>query len=88
VHVPGDMARNLVVIEVKPISTRIDRFQDDLNILQLFLSKAEYYRALMLIYGNDESNSIDRIKKEFQEFSNEKILLVWHKEPKTLPILL
>jgi len=88
VHVPGDMNRNLVVVEVKPISTRNDRFRDDLNTLQLFLSKAKYYRAIMLIYGNDESNSIDRIKEEFRAFSNEKLLLIWHKEPKAMPIVL
>ena len=88
VHIPGDMARNLVVIEVKPISTRIDRFRDDLNTLQLSLSNAEYYKAIMLIYGDDESNSIDRIKEEFRAFSNEKLLLIWHKESMTIPILL
>jgi len=88
VHVPGDMNRNLVVIEVKPISTKNDRLRDDLKILQLFLSKAKYYRAIMLVYGNDESNSIDRIKKEFRAFSNEKILLIWHKVPKAMPISL
>lgn len=88
VHIPGDMAKNLVVIEVKPISTRIDRFRDDLNTLQLFLSNAEYYKAIMLIYGDDESNSIDRIKKEFRAFSNEKLLLIWHKKPMTIPTLL
>lgn len=88
VHIPGDMARNLVVIEVKPISTRIDRFRDDLNTLQLFLSKAKYYRAIMIIYGDDESYPIDRLKKEFRSFANEKLLLVWHKKPNELPILM
>jgi len=88
VHVPGDMSRNLVVVEVKPISTRNDRLQDDLNILQLFLGEAKYYRAIMLIYGNDESTSIDRIKEKFRAFSNEKLLLICHKEPKAMPIAL
>jgi len=81
VHVPGDMNKNLVVIEVKPIRTRNDLLICDLKTLQLFLNKAKYYRAIMLIYGNDGFNSIDRIKRELRTFSNEKILLIWHQEP-------
>lgn len=88
VHVPGNMDRNLVVVEVKPISTRIDRLRDDLNTLHLFLNNANYYRAIMLIYGNDKYGSIDRIKEEFRAFSNGKLLLIWHKKPEELPILL
>jgi len=88
VHVPGDMERNLVVIEVKAISTRIKRLQDDLKTLQIFLDKAKYYRAIMLIYGNDKSSNIERIKGEFKVFSNDQILLVWHKEPMEKPQLL
>lgn len=81
VHVPGDRNRNLVVIEVKPISTRYDRLRDDLKTIMLFLNKAKYYRGIVLIYGNDKSNSIDRIKKELRTFPKEKLLLIWHKDP-------
>ncbi len=88
VHIPGIMDRNLVVIEVKPISTRIDRFGDDLTTLHLFSNRARYFKAIMLIYGNDESGRIDRLKEEFRPFSNEEILLIWHKKPKELPTIL
>lgn len=88
VHITGLMDRNLVVVEVKPVSTRIDRFRDDLTTLQLFLDRGEYYKAIMLIYGNDESGNIERLKEEFRPFSNEELLLIWHKEPKELPMIL
>jgi len=88
VHIPGDMARNLVVIEVKPLLASIDRILEDLTTLKMFLNEAKYFRAIMLIYGNDESNSIDRIKEEFRAFSNEKLILIWHKKPMTIPTLL
>ncbi len=42
----------------------------------------------MFIYGNDKPSNIERIKGEFKVFSNDQILLVWHKEPMEKPQLL
>jgi len=88
VHVPGDMNRNLVVIEVKPLLASIGRILEDLTTLKMFLNEAKYFRAIMLIYGNDDSGNIDRIREEFRLFSNEELLLIWHKEPKEFPMIL
>jgi len=53
VHVPGEMNRNLMVIEVKPVTVKnkINELKEDLKTLKEFLHKARYYRAIMLIYG-------------------------------------
>lgn len=85
VHVPGGM-NNLVAIEVKPVTARLDRIKDDLKKLKGFLEKAKYYRAIMLIYGNDNKNSENKLKRVRTEIDSlpekysERILLIWHKE--------
>ncbi len=81
VHVPGDMNRNLVVIEVKPILTSIDRLREDLVTLKKFIDDGKYYRAIMLIYGNESNKKFERIKNEVMKWSNEHLLLVWHRCP-------
>lgn len=80
VHVPGKMNRNLAVIEVKPltIKNRISELREDLKTLQGFLDKARYYRAIMLIYGDGESDLPNEIPDEVGELREERILLVWH----------
>jgi len=83
VHVPGEMNRNLVIIEVKPVTVknRMNELTKDLETLKGFLNKAKYYRAIMLIYGDGESDLRNEILNEVQKFSEERILLVWHQEP-------
>jgi hypothetical protein len=86
VHKPGKMDRNLVVIEVKPITVkdRINELRKDLKTLQGFLDKAKYYRAIMLIYSNGEQDLPGRIQSEVDNFSKKcggRILMVWHRGP-------
>ncbi len=88
VHVPGTMRNNLIVIEVKPISERISRLTEDLETLQSFLSSADYYGALMIVYGADEVGNIEKMKAKLLSYNSSQIYLYWHKEPKTKAILL
>lgn len=83
VHDPGDMRKNLVVIEVKPITVKRDikELKNDLETLQIFLEKGEYYRAIMLIYSDGLQNLPKTILSEiarFSRMSENRIFLVWH----------
>lgn len=53
VHVPGDMAGNYAVIEVKPICASANRVLEDIEILSKFVTYAQYDRALFLVYGRE-----------------------------------
>jgi hypothetical protein len=86
VHVPGNMNNDLAAIEVKPITAHLNRMEDDLKKLQAFLEKpAEYYRAIMLVYGNSPKgkDKIRRIRSKIDSMPkySERISLLWHKEP-------
>ncbi len=66
VHERGRMDRNLIAIEVKPINATNYGIRKDMETLCGFLANARYFRAIYLIYGN-QNNHIDRIVKKIQE---------------------
>lgn len=78
IHVPGKMDQNLVVIEVKPATVKVNELREDLKKLEGFLDKARYYHAIMLIYGDGEHELAQRIRDEIKNFPEECILLAWH----------
>ena len=80
-HMPGKMENNLVVVEVKRISTPINEINKDINKLKGFLEKAGYYRAIILVYGKDEIDRIGEIKEKMKILSDNRLLLFWHSEP-------
>jgi hypothetical protein len=51
VHVPGDMAGNHAIIEVKPQRSEYDGVLKDLETLSAFRSRVGYERAIYLFYG-------------------------------------
>lgn len=53
VHRPGDMNRNLLVIEVKPVVTYINGIEKDMRTLTNFVRHARYHRGIYLIYGTE-----------------------------------
>jgi hypothetical protein len=53
VHERGVMNKNLVIIEVKPINVVRDGIKKDMETLCGFLAKAQYFRAIYLIYGDN-----------------------------------
>lgn len=61
VHVPGNMDRNLVAIEVKSIKSdfRGRGFKNDLVKLTQFVKSAQYGNAIHLVYGNSREYSLD-----------------------------
>ncbi len=80
VHKPGNMS-NLVVIEVKPVTVKnIKELRKDFKKLKWFIANANYYRAIMLIYGNvnDNDDLPPKIKQEIESINHEHILTMWH----------
>ncbi|NUM44678.1 MAG: methionyl-tRNA formyltransferase-like protein [Anaerolineales bacterium] len=82
VHERGEMNKNLVVIEVKPINASVDGVRKDITTLCGFLSHARYYRAIYLVYGNDETTIesivqlvIDNLP---QNIPDNSFFLLWH----------
>ena len=83
IHQPGDMVHNLVVIEVKPVTVkdRISELREDIETLKWFLDNANYYRAIILIYGNVNGDLPENINTEIENISDGGILILWHSEP-------
>ena len=87
VHVPRDMDLNLAVIEVKPVTVekRIRQLTKDINTLKGFLKEGDYYRAIILLYGNGQDlpkKIVSRVKSLIRNHDkHNQILLLWHRGP-------
>jgi len=86
VHKPGNMS-NLVANEVKPVTVkdRIEKLREDFKKLKWFISNANYYRAIMLIYGSVNDNLPQNIKQEIECIQDKKIIILWHYKPNKKP---
>ena len=85
-HVPSIMGKNLAVIEVKSTDAACSEIKHDIKKLKGFL-EAAYYRAIMLIYGDDRSK-VEHTRSERNNLPSkysERILLLWHKKPEEQP---
>lgn len=85
VHVPGEMPRNLVVIEVKPVVTKKSLLEKDLCKLMKFLEAGDYFRGIMLVYGDGNTEIPDWIRHEAVRLRKSSIALVWHAGPGESP---
>lgn len=84
VHVPNDMDQNLAVIEVKPVTAYEGELESDLEKLEWLIKRGNYFRGIMLVYGNGEKglpHSFPLQTKKFSDRNQNKILLAWHKGP-------
>jgi len=79
VHVPGD-TDNLVVIEVKRSKSHIREIKDTISKLSTFVTKVNYYRGILLIFGPDKVENLG--------IPNKEIILLWHKEVKKAPYVM
>jgi len=86
VHKPGNMS-NLVIIEVKPVTVkeRIKELCEDFKTLKWFLDNADYYRAIMLIYGKVNGSLPVKIGQEIENVHDKRIITLWHHEPNKKP---
>jgi len=84
VHERGEMNRNLVVVEIKPITVREEGLEKDFRTLQAFVSRAQYFRAIYLIYGDDPrviKNIVTRARNEIKEIPEGSFYLLSHPQP-------
>ena len=85
VHVPGTMDRNLAIVEVKPINADNGSIQKDAQTLRLFLERAQYFKAVYLVYGvgtpKEFGNFPHIVREVFRDIQRERIVLVWHQGP-------
>jgi hypothetical protein len=79
-HTPGRMEGNFVIFEIKPLAnvcsltdkSHKSSLHEDLKKLTSFCDqKRHYYRAIHLIYGNDNEQSINNYGKLCKELSDE-----------------
>lgn len=84
IHDPGDMDKNLAVIEVKPanVTNNIEDLEKDLKTLEIFLGKkVKYYRGIMLVYSEHREKIPENILSMVTDYSKKlgnRILLMWH----------
>jgi hypothetical protein len=77
-HEPGKHNGNLVVMEVKPVTTDKSGIEKDLRTLNHFLKVPRYDNAVMLVYGNNKMEMPDWIPSEVHKKGHGRITLFWH----------
>jgi len=60
IHIPGSMAENHAIIEIKPGSARFGGIRKDIRTLSEYQTRAGYRRALYLFYGRLPEQLIER----------------------------
>ena len=58
VHSPGCMEKNLIVIEVK-ILKKNTKLKYDVDKIKYFINEANYFKGIMLLFGDSEKNTIE-----------------------------
>jgi len=76
VHVPGK-PKNLVVIEVKTKGNKKSEIQKDIGKLNKFITKVNYYRGILLLFGSDEIQDM--------KIPDKRIIAMCHNEPGQRP---
>ena len=80
VHHPGDMERNLCVIEVKPVAGRKTGFRKDVVNLLRFVTEYSYREGILLIFGRHrrgQSLIRGRLGAEIQELRRAHVRVLW-----------
>ncbi len=81
VHIPGDMGGNHAIIEVKPITATRNGIFKDLSTLTAFLRYANYEKAIYLLYGDGDIETILAVARDCQEQDQIALNLIefwWH----------
>ena len=71
VHVPGEMQRNLAAVEVKPATAGIDALRKDLQKLTWFCCHAQYFRGLLLVYG--EAGEKSKLQEKLRSAADQQV---------------
>jgi hypothetical protein len=80
VHQPGNMSGNYAIIEVKNACAK--SFGNDLQKLSIFFAKAEYRRAIYLVYGDEaDDRLVNKIIRCARKIPNLAPIELWvHRE--------
>lgn len=81
VHERGRMDRNLVAVEVKPVNAARDGLLKDIQTLSGFVTNAQYFRAVYLIYGNRETefrSIAEIVQAHLPAMPRHSFYLMWH----------
>jgi hypothetical protein len=76
VHVPGN-SKNLAVIEVKTTGNKKSEIQKDIRKLNKFITKVNYYRGILLLFGPNKIQDIN--------IPDKRIIAMWHNKPGQKP---
>jgi hypothetical protein len=71
VHVPGEMDRNLAAVEVKPATAGIVALRKDLQKLTWFCHHAQYFRGLLLVYG--EAGERSKLQEKLRSAADHQV---------------
>ncbi len=76
VHVPGQMGQNLATLEVKPATVRDEDLRSDLRKLSWFCQHAQYFRGVLLVYGDagDTESLRTRLRQATDDQVNAAVL--------------
>ena len=85
VHDPGEMNRNELVMEVKPVNFDMPGIKKDLRTLTAYRHRANYWRAILLVYG-DSKDDFDRFRGIVKSITEQdrnntvdiKLIELWH----------
>jgi len=78
VHVPGNMAGNYAVIEVKPICAQAREVWRDLETLSNFVVHAQYVRAVFLVYGWEADGRVLGAAENWLHAHDGPAIEIWH----------
>ncbi|WP_104046349.1 methionyl-tRNA formyltransferase-like protein [Vibrio jasicida] len=79
VHTPGDMNGNHAIIEVKHKKAPLNGIKKDLESLALFREKANYERAIYLVYGYDLDIGewVEKVSRVASTFEKLPLIELW-----------
>lgn len=84
IHIPGDMGRNLCVVEAKPVNLQNDELlADDLRKLTSFRLFGQYQSACFLLYGQRAKDSLETVAARVSAAANRQT----HRKHISLPLL-
>lgn len=82
VHTPGDMAGNLIAVEIKSIDGVVNGARGDLLKLNGFIRETGYFQGIYLIYGDVGEEGARRLKQVenlVNTFSEGRLIRIfWH----------
>jgi len=82
VHDPGAMESNLAVVEVKPVTTDIISLRKDLEKIIWFCHHAEYYRGVLVVYGEAGGGDIlhRKVRAAADGLDLASVIIVCHRQ--------